>query len=145
MKLAQREAGFGIAPAARNLRRWTQNEITFAHFPVRDAQVPTHQRAAAPQNNVEIERPRPPTLSAPLGTSPTKAAFDSLEQAKQTRRTQFAFHHDGAVGVTPERGAYGRAVDGGGNRKDTQTFTLQLSHRRAQHRARRSHTGHAHI
>jgi hypothetical protein len=61
---------------------------------VGDGKAPSVKVAAAPQDDVEVEHPRPPASTAP----PAEVVFDRLEASEHCGRLEVALNQDDGIG-----------------------------------------------
>jgi hypothetical protein len=82
------------APVGCDRRQGGEDEASLLQLRVRDRQPPRAKFSPAPQNEVEVEDPRPPALPRPAA----ERAFDRLEPAQHRRRLEPAFDQRHGVG-----------------------------------------------
>ena len=132
-KLSCRQSTDWIVPIPRNLYRRGQNKITFTKQGVRNGEIFRRICAPIPQHDIEIEHTRPP---AHPHAAAAKTGLYRLQIPQHGLRIAPGAHQTGTVGITPVRGAYGRAFNDRGTGHNRSPITSQRVHRRGEHLAR---------
>ena len=135
-ELRQLEACYRVAPLAGDFSRGSQHKNAAAHLQMGNDEIGFAPDTATPQDNIEIQRPRAPSLPPSLRARAAKAPFDILEGRQAFARGVPCLNHGRAVGVSPKRGANGVAFDDFSHIPRFYPFALQFLQRRSQHRAR---------
>ena len=96
-----------VTPIGRDFAQRRKDKAALAKFGVRDGQGRRCPDAAAPTDNVEIERTIAPTLAG----AATRFSLDFLELGEEGGGPELAFDEGNCIGITALRRADGCAFD----------------------------------
>lgn len=134
-KLAQREASPRVAPIGSNFDSGSQHKGPVAKGGVGDRKIGRRRfpHATRPEDDVEIERTRPPGLPRRFAS---EMPFDAAQPLKQRNRLQCGRDQRGGIGIATLRWTKRRCFDDPRTRKNVDIRHFQRIYRLQQYPVR---------
>lgn len=129
----------------RNHACRAKHEAALAHFGVRDDQIIAHKDAAAPQDDIQIKRARPPALPPALCASAPESALYALQAGEHIFGAKIACNESCRIGIAPQRRANRCAFDNRRGDEHIKALSLDCGKRGLYHTARIANARHTHI
>jgi hypothetical protein len=126
LQLTDSQVRYRVAPIGCYHRRRSQHEVTVAKGRVGDGEIVLGPHSARPQQDVEIECPRLPSLAAP---DTTEMCLYLLQPVQQVRRRHRGRDKRGGIGIASARRPKRCAAEYGGMRKDVDVIHFERGNR----------------